>query len=70
MALPEPVSIAFILRFWLERSEDPNLAPFWRGVVEHIPSGKRIYFESIESLPGILMEYIDAASAQNPEIKE
>lgn len=38
----------FIVRIWYE---SPQLArPPWRGSVEHVPSGQRLYFASLGDL--------------------
>lgn len=55
-----PIAISFILRFWLEHREIEGEAPVWRGVVEHVPSGERHYFERLDQLPAILAKYFEA----------
>lgn len=68
MTIFEPVPIAFIVRFWLEQRETERVAPVWRGVVEHVPSGERHYFLQIEDLPGIMAPYLknkDASHSAN-----
>jgi hypothetical protein len=54
-----PVTISFVLRFWLEHREIEGAEPVWRGVVEHVPSGKRHYFEKLNQIPVILAGYVD-----------
>lgn len=34
----------FIVRIWFERADT------WRGQVEHIPSGQKLYFTSLDDL--------------------
>ena len=53
-----PIAISFVLRFWLEHREIEGALPVWRGVVEHVPSGERHYFERLEQLPDILAPYL------------
>ena len=53
-----PISISFVLRLWLEHREIEGAAPVWRGVVEHVPSGERHYFERLDQLPAILVRYL------------
>ena len=59
MHLIAPIAISFILRFWLEHREIEGEAHVWRGVVEHVPSGERHYFERLDQLPAILAHYFD-----------
>jgi hypothetical protein len=38
----------FIVRVWQEPSQ--SAPAHWRGSVEHVPSGQRVYFESLNDL--------------------
>ncbi|MBN1992011.1 MAG: hypothetical protein JW953_04860 [Anaerolineae bacterium] len=38
----------FVVRMWLEPSHLAD--PSWRGLVEHVPSGQRLYFASLVDL--------------------
>jgi len=38
----------FVVRLWCESL--PPASPIWRGSVEHIPSGQRLYFSSLIDL--------------------
>jgi hypothetical protein len=38
----------FVVRMWLEPSRIANAS--WRGSVEHVPSGQRLYFTSLADL--------------------
>jgi hypothetical protein len=59
----KPLSIAaddrhlFIVRIWHEESQ---LTPGgqWRGSVEHVPSGQRIYFAALETLTEFINQYL------------
>ena len=46
----------FIVRVW---REDSRVAPGgqWRGSVEHVPSGQRIHFVSLEALTEFVGRY-------------
>ena len=46
----------FIVRVW---REDSRVAPGgqWRGSVEHVPSGQRIHFVSLEALTEFVSQY-------------
>jgi hypothetical protein len=35
----------FVVRLWRERREIDGAAPYWRGVVEHVASGRRRFLQ-------------------------
>ena len=51
-------SHSFVLRCWREPRELEEAAPFWRGEVEHVPTGNRVYFKNFEELKGFLASYM------------
>ena len=53
----------FIVRVWHEKSE---LAPGgqWRGSVEHVPSGQRVHFITLEALTEFVSQYWGHAGPQ------
>jgi hypothetical protein len=64
---------SFILRCWREPRELKEAAPVWRGEVEHVPTGKRIYFKNFEELKQFLTSYlpeINAGETRNEEKQE
>jgi len=48
------------LRLWFEKRELPDAAPEWRGVIEHIESGKKKYFRYLTELTPYLQEYLES----------
>lgn len=43
-------SLSFLIRIWDDAEEgDPN-APLWRGSVENIHTGNRLYFEDLRAI--------------------
>lgn len=42
------VKLAFLVSIWVDGSGDAPAA--WRGCVEHIASGRRLYFNEVASL--------------------
>ena len=48
MDLFETNTHVFIVRFWLEPREIENAEPEWRGVIEHVESGERRFFQNLE----------------------
>jgi hypothetical protein len=50
---------AFLLRFWQESRECPDLPPVWRFSLEATGSGRRHGFASLEALTMFLQQEID-----------
>ncbi len=53
----------FVVRVWREDSQ-ANPGGQWRGSVEHVPTGQRIYFASLEILLEFIGRYWGTESAQ------
>ncbi len=53
----------FVVRVWREASQ-ANPGGQWRGSVEHVPTGQRIYFASLEALLEFIGRYWGTESAQ------
>jgi hypothetical protein len=66
-------SHAFIVRFWLEPREFENAKPIWRGVVEHVDTGEKLYLKNLEEVKKFMVSYLpDAVVFQdkiNPNLK-
>jgi hypothetical protein len=53
----------FIVRFWREES-DSAPGGQWRGSVEHIPTGQRAHFVSLEVLNTFISQRLTSESAE------
>jgi len=51
---------SFILRIWLEKTEEESSAGVWRGHVTHVPSGKRRYVKDLSEVELFLLPYLDS----------
>ena len=51
----------FIMRFWLEPRELENARPIWRGVVEHVASGRKHYLKNLEEVKQFILSYLPEA---------
>lgn len=51
---------AFIVRIWMETRELKDAEPIWRGVIEHVGSGARVYFDQLEQIAVHVLPYIKA----------
>jgi hypothetical protein len=62
---------SFVLRCWLEPREIESAEPLWRGEVEHVPTGERVFFRSFVELKRFLSSYLPGiAEAIEPEDKK
>ena len=50
---------AFIVRIWMEPREFKDAEPIWRGVIEHVGSGARVYFDKLEQIAIHVFPYIE-----------
>jgi hypothetical protein len=50
MKLFEDNTHVFIIRIWFERREIEGVAEPWRGVIEHMPSGRRHYVKETNAI--------------------
>lgn len=50
----------FTVRIWQEGSREESGA--WRGLIEHVRSGQRLYFTTLADLDDFIMLYIHASS--------
>ncbi len=52
-------SHSFIVRFWLEPREIQDAKPVWRGVVEHVSSGKKLYLNNLEEIKVFITSFLE-----------
>jgi hypothetical protein len=48
----------FIVRFWRETRELEGAHPIWRGSVEHMPSGQRIYVKNFKEVERVMSSFV------------
>jgi hypothetical protein len=58
---------AFIVRFWREARELKGADPIWRGSVEHLPSGRRVYVKNFKEAEGVMSSFVPAAEKIQPD---
>ena len=54
----EDNSHAFIVRFWLEHREIQGEKPLWRGVIEHVPSGRLLALKGLDEITAFIESYL------------
>ncbi|MCF7220880.1 hypothetical protein [Marilutibacter chinensis] len=59
MALLEDRTAAFIVRVWSERSDRETVAAEWRGSVEHVQSGQRVFFRHLETVVEFMKPHLE-----------
>lgn len=58
MPLFEEHTHVFIVRIWREPREIEGAAPEWRGVIEHVPDGKRHYLKNLAEITTFIAPYL------------
>ena len=64
--LPNPTEgrHLFIVRFWREESEGAPGGQ-WRGSVEHVPTGQRVHFVSLDVLDAFINKQLNTTEVDN-----
>jgi hypothetical protein len=57
----EDFTHAFIVRFWLEPREIEDNMPIWRGMIKHVPSGRRIYIKNFREIIPFIESHLESA---------
>jgi len=65
----EDFTHAFIVRFWLEPREIEDAMPIWRGMIKHVPSGRRIYLENFDEIIPFIESNLNSVSVKLLERK-
>ena len=60
MKSTKDTSHSFIIRVWIEPRDNKDAQPTWRGVIEHVGSGVRVYFDQLEQIAINILPYIEA----------
>ena len=58
----------FIIHLWRENTDEESFV--WRGSVDDVRSGERLYFQSIERLKEVIKQMMNKAFAGNPNGNE
>ncbi len=60
----EDFSHSFIVRFWLEPREIRDAMPIWRGMIKHVPSGRRLYLENFDEVVPFIESHLNSAGVK------
>lgn len=55
---------AFVVRIWIEHQQMKNAKPVWRGVIERVDSGDRVYFDQLDKISAYFANYLDELGVQ------
>jgi len=56
----EDFTHAFIVRFWLEPREIKDAMPIWRGMIKHVPSGRRLYLKKFDEIVPFIESHLNS----------
>jgi hypothetical protein len=56
----------FIVRFWCESRELEGAHPIWRGSVEHLHSGQRVYVKNFKEAESVMSSFVPQTEATKP----
>ncbi len=57
---------AFVVRIWHETEDDDADALGWRGTIDHVRSGKRLYFHDLETFLRFVEEQAGLKAREEP----
>ena len=49
---------AFVVRIWIEPQREKDAKPIWRGVIERVDNGDRVYFDQLEKMNIYFAKYL------------
>jgi hypothetical protein len=58
---------AFLIRIWEEPREIAEQPPLWRGTIEHLDGGERIYFQDFDSMVAFIRRLLEEQTTQNKQ---
>ena len=59
---------AFVVRIWIEHRQMKNIPPIWRGVIERVDSGDKVYFDQLDKMNAYFAKYLDEIGIKIDEI--
>jgi len=58
----DPNTCSYVIRMWREKAASEQEIGEWRGWIEHVQSGKRVFFHDTAVINSFINEYISSAS--------
>ncbi len=66
MSLLEDHTASFIVRIWRERGEGLTASQEWRGAIEHVQSGRRIFFRDLSAIANFMKPHLEQIGIEAP----
>src|SRR6188768_1735483 len=66
MSLLEDHTASFIVRIWRERGEGLTASQEWRGAIEHVQSGQRIFFRDLSAIANFMKPHLEQIGIEAP----
>jgi hypothetical protein len=60
----------FTLRIWREPREVRSAKPKWRGVIIHLATGEKKYFESLDEILTFIVPFIEDMGVRADQVNE
>ena len=60
---------SFIIRIWHERVDEEKNITVWRGSIDHVGTGKRLYFHDLNGIARFIQDYLQVKQQHPPKWK-
>ena len=62
----EQDTYSFVIRIWRETADSRGNVLAWRGSVDSVSNGERLYFDDLEDVPAFIRKQIGLTNAGGP----
>jgi hypothetical protein len=66
MPLLEDNTASFIVRIWREFGDGPALSQEWRGSIEHVGSGEKVFFRELGAVAQFMDRHLRELGIETP----
>jgi hypothetical protein len=63
-SLEPPQTHSFIVKIWLNETDEAHSAAQWTGHITHVPGGERRYLTELSQIPEFIVPYLKAMNAR------
>jgi hypothetical protein len=63
-SLESPQTHSFIVKIWLNETDEAHGAAQWTGHITHVPGGERRYLTELSEIPEFIVPYLKAMNAR------
>jgi len=57
---------SFIIRIWHEWVDEEKNVTIWRGSIDHVGTGQRLYFHDLEGVTRFIQDYLQVKQQRTP----